>query len=183
MNGKDLFEGLNHIDERYIEEAETRAFPRPHWLRTAALAACLCLALLGLYTLRGPTGAESSAQDESTLSAGGAEPGEAARPENKPVIEVPSVLLFIREQTDHGYTAIVAELVDTDIFELGMEVNVALTDTVRLEDADGHCVVADQMKQDYTGTYVLVQFTRYDRETGTLVVNQIREVPPPETTP
>ena len=49
MNGIHLFEGMSYVDERYIDEAETKAFPRKYWTNAAALAACLCLILLGLY--------------------------------------------------------------------------------------------------------------------------------------
>ena len=34
---------------------------------------------------------------------------------------------------------------------------------------------------DYSGTYVMVQFIEYDRETGTIVVNMIQEAAAPET--
>ena len=64
MNGKDLFEGISHIDERYIEEAETKAFPRKYWTNVAALAACLCFILFSLYSLWNPIATEGNiAQD------------------------------------------------------------------------------------------------------------------------
>lgn len=185
MNGKDLFEGISHIDERYIEEAETKAFPRKYWTNAAALAACLCFILFSLYSMWNPIATEGNiAQDESTHLAGGIGPMEGeASPEDSPETEAPSVILYVEEPTEHGWIGTVCELVDTDIFEIGMELNVVLEDTVRDEAMDGHSVIVEQKRPDYTGCYVMVQFIEYDRETKTIVGNVIREVQLSETTP
>ena len=184
MNGKDLFEAISHIDERYIEEAETKAFPRKYWTNAAALAACLCLILFSLYSLRDPVATEgSAAQDEETAPAGVESYGGLGVPENSPSEEVPCVILYVQEQTEAGWVGIVSELVDTDIFEIGMELNVVLADQIRNETAGGSSLVVEDKKADYSGRYVMVQFIEYDRETRTIVVNLIREVQPPETTP
>ena len=185
MNGKDLFEGMSHIDERYIEEAETSAFPRLHWTQAAALAACLCLILFSLYAIQNPLAMEGSIpQDEQTIPAGGDEPmAGAASPEDSPMMEVPSVILYVQEQTEDGWIATVSELVDTDVFEVGTALNVVVTDTIRQEDADRNSFVVEQARPDYTGCYVMVQFIQYDRETDTIVVNLIQEVQPPKNTP
>ena len=181
MSGKDLFEGMGHIDERFIEEAETKAFPRKDWTKGAALAACLCLILLGLHSI---VTAGNIAQDEVTQSSGVTEPMEGiAFPEGSPAEEVPSVILYVQEQTEGGFIGTVCELVDTDIFEVGMELNVVMTQTIRDEAMDGNSIVVEQKRPDYTGCSVLVQFIHYDRETNTIAVNLIREVLPPETTP
>ena len=43
MNGKDLFEAMSHVDERYIDEAESKMIPKTiPWLKLASMAACLC---------------------------------------------------------------------------------------------------------------------------------------------
>ncbi len=184
MNGKDLLAGMSHIDERYIEEAETKAFPRKYWLNAAALAACLCFILFSLYSLRNPIATEgSTAQDEVTQPVGVEAMGGEASPEDSPMLEVPSVILYVQELTEDGCIGIVSELVDTDIFEIGMELNVVLDDQIRQEDTDGQSIVVEQKRPDYSGHYVMVQFIEYDRETGTIVVNLIREVELPETTP
>ena len=185
MNGKDLFEGISHIDERYIEEAETKAFPRKYWTNAAALAACLCIILFSLYSLWNPIATEGNiAQDESTHPAGGIGPmdGEAI-PEDSPITEVPSVILYVEEPTEYGWIGTVCELVDTDIFEVGMELNVVMTETIWQEDGDGNSLVVEQKRPDYSGCYVMVQFIHYDPETNTIAVNLIREVQPAETTP
>ena len=184
MNGKDLFEGMSYVDERYIEEAESRAYPRTHWIKAAALAACLCLILFSLYSRDDPIPSEgSAAQDEVNIPAGVESYGCLGDPENSPTEEVPSVILYVQEPTEFGWIGTVCELVDTDIFEIGMELNVVLADQVRNETAGGSSLVVEDKKADYSGRYVMVQFIEYDRETGTIVVNLIREVQPPETTP
>lgn len=51
MNGKDLLTGLNHIDEKFIDEAETQPVnisSGRRWLRWGSVAACACL-LIGLF--------------------------------------------------------------------------------------------------------------------------------------
>ena len=85
--------------------------------------------------------------------------------------------------TDLGFIGTVAELVDTDIFEIGMELNVVIADGTRHETADGNPAMSEDSKTDYFSSYVMVQFIEYDRETGTIIVNIIQEVEPPETAP
>ncbi len=46
MNGKELLEGLGHIDDRFVEEAGQR----PQARRWAVLAACLCLLTAGIWS-------------------------------------------------------------------------------------------------------------------------------------
>ena len=58
--------------------------------------------------------------------------------------------------------------------------NVVLADGTRHETADGNSSVSADSKTDYTGSYVIVQFIEYDRETGTIVVNIIQAVNPTE---
>ena len=184
MNGKDLFEGMSYVDERFIDEAETRSYPRTHWLKAAALAACLCLILFSMYSLRDPIASEGNiAQDEETAPAGVESISGQGVPEESPVEEVPSVILYVQEQTETGWIGIVSELVDTDIFEIGMELNVVLVDQIWQENTDGHSLIVESKSADYTGSYVMVQFVDYDPDTATIVVNLIREVEPPETTP
>ena len=54
MTGKDLFEAMSFIDERFIDEAE-RGYPtRPMalpWIRVTSIAACLCLIMLSLWCI------------------------------------------------------------------------------------------------------------------------------------
>jgi len=47
VNGQDLWRGMNDIDEKFIQEAETAKLPAGGiWKKAGALAACLCLVIL-----------------------------------------------------------------------------------------------------------------------------------------
>lgn len=53
MNGDDMLSALNHIDEKYIAEAEAAKISGGGiWLRVGSVAACLCLIFAGVYGLR-----------------------------------------------------------------------------------------------------------------------------------
>ena len=90
---------------------------------------------------------------------------------------------YVEDMTDLGFIGTVAQLVDTDIFEIGMELNVVVADGTRHETADGNSSISADSKTDYSGSYVMVQFIEYDRETGTIIVNIIQEADAPETAP
>ena len=57
-------------------------------------------------------------------------------PDEGPVGEVPSVILYVEDMTNLGFIGTVAQLVDTDIFEIGMELNVVVADGTRHETVD-----------------------------------------------
>jgi len=183
------------VDERFVEEAENITLPRPGispWIRAASMAACLCLILFGLHKLppylRGETEGAAGQRAEDAMPEGAYEnsleqesmiqtPGEMTAG------EVPSVILHVEEMTDLGFTATVAQLVDTDIFEIGMELNVVVAEGTRQESLEDTPSMAAEDGADYAGAYVMVQFVEYRKETGTIVVNIIQVVDPPETTP
>ena len=169
MNGKDLLEGMSFVDERFIAEAENGTISKGiPWAKIAAMAACLCLMVFGLYRLPGRSSTESAGpiiQDSAIGS-----PGESG------IQEVPAVILYVEGMTDKGFTGTVAELVDTDIFEVGMELNVVMADSTRHETADEKLSISTESQTDYTGRYVMVQFVAYDQQTATIVVNIIEEV-------
>ena len=170
MNGKDLFEAMSHVDERYIDEAESKMIPKTiPWIKLASMAACLCLLVLTVHSLRPflrGNETEGVLIEDAQESAIGV-------PDDVPVGEVPSVILYVEDVTAVGFTGTVAELVDTDIFEVGMELNVVLADTPRYETADGKPSVSADFK---INDYVMVQFIGYNRETSTIVVNVVQEV-------
>ena len=77
MNGKELLEAMSFIDEELLAEAETPA-RRNGWRRWAAVAACLCILILGAFSFRqlsgGPTeGIADGAAPETALAAGAAQ--------------------------------------------------------------------------------------------------------------
>ena len=122
MTGKDLFESLSWIDERFIEEA---AFCTPHrkfpWLRVASLAACLCLLLLCIRPLVNTP--------------------QATVPPTTHPLYMPEgyleVIVHVQEMTDEGFTGTVAELVLPEPFALGMKLNVVFEGDTWYEMADG----------------------------------------------
>ena len=192
MSGKDLFEGMSYVDERFVDEAENKALPIrvvSPWIKVASMAACLCLIIFSLYALRpyingeteGAAGQEAAdAVPEGVVELEPKEDGAEVVIEN---CEQPSVKLYVEKMTDTGFIGTVAQLVDTDIFEIGMELNVIVADGTRHETADGNPSISADSKTDYSGSYVMVQFIEYDKENGTIVVNIIQEADAPETTP
>ena len=195
MSGKDLFEGMSYVDARFVDEAENKTLPKrivSPWIKVASMAACLCLILFSLYNLqpylRGKTegiateGAadampEGAMQEQVDLES------QISTPAEGPVVEVPSVILYVEDMTDHGFGGTVAALVDTDVLEIGMELNAVIADGMRHEMADADYAVSGACKTDYSGSYVLVQFVAYDRETGTIIVDMIQETSAPEANP
>lgn len=165
MNGKHLFEGMSYVDERYIDEAETKAFPRKYWTNAATLAACLCLILLGLYQPLSPAVTEGAPE---TTMACAANPGDGIAagmiPESMELNpeEVPAVILIVEELTDDGFRGTVTELVATDVFAVGMELNVVVTENAEPEAAQ-------------PGSTVVVQFISYEEATQTITVDLILE--------
>lgn len=47
MNGKDLMNGLNHVDEKYLDEAQKPRNLKTIWVKWGVAAACLCLVAAG----------------------------------------------------------------------------------------------------------------------------------------
>ena len=194
MSGKDLFEGMSYVDERFVDEAENKTLPKrviSPWIKVASMAACLCLIIFSLNNLlsyqRSGSGAKpgevapgAAIQDQSNQAS---QDSEIQAPAEEGIGEVPSVILRVEEMTDLGFIGTVAQLVDTDIFEIGMELNVVVADGTRHETADGNPSMSADSKADYSGSYVVVQFIEYDRETGTIIVNIIQEADAPETAP
>lgn len=199
MTGKELFEGMSYVDERFVDEAENKSIPKrtgSHWLKVTSMAACLCLIVFSLYNLnqyinRGATeGTIGENVADEALPGEGIAPEmqqesqeSVVAPENSPAGEVPSVILRIDQVTQTGFIGTVAKLVDTDIFEIGMELNVVIADGTRHETVDWNPAMSAESKTDCSGSYVMVQFIEYNRETGSIVVNIIQEADPPETTP
>ena len=78
MNGKELLEALSYIDEELLAEADLPA-QRNGWRQWGALAACLCILILGTISFRqlfrnGPMeGTADEALPGSALAAGSAQ--------------------------------------------------------------------------------------------------------------
>ena len=51
MSGKELFEGMSYVDERFVDEAEHKTIAKhatARWIKVASMAACLCLVLFSM---------------------------------------------------------------------------------------------------------------------------------------
>ena len=183
MNGKELLEAMSHVDDRFVHEAEHGTIPKGNvvpWMKWAAVAACLCLLLLGAYNLYGLAGQGTNTGITSGNTPGGGVPvdtfpatggqyGAAMQPPAQPPAgEVPSVILRVDTITEDGFVGTVAQLVDTDVFEVGMELNVVVAEGTK------------NQKHLKTGNHVVVQFIEYDRENAIIVINVIDDVKLPE---
>ena len=188
MNGKELFEGMSLIYDRFVDEAEHQ-MPQKQTVylfgRLLPMVACLFLILtaaLGFYEI---SGRPEVIPPETVLGSIPDEPYSPSKPQqdNKPeevskdnVTEVPSVILRVEQMTAHGFIGTVAELVDTDIIPIGTELQVVFVDGTREEatmaDADQH----KSQNTSLVGSLVSVQFLNYDPETGTITVNLINHI-------
>lgn len=183
MTGKGILEALSFVDEKYIEEAGTGTFRRatPIVRVLLPLAACLCLAFLGL--MNRPTTETAPAEQEaqvgmpeiivrdesdSFLSGGEDIAPELDASEVLENCEVPSVILRIVQWTEDGFTATVEEIVDTDIFPEGTLLNVEIMPNICIETYSDNLVTVQQRVPEETefpaGTLVRVQFQRTEEE-------------------
>ena len=65
MNGKDLLEGLNHVEDRYVDEAEYGKLRKRVPVGWISMAACVCLIATVLLSSGGMKTAEDSAMAEA----------------------------------------------------------------------------------------------------------------------
>ena len=188
MTGKDLLEAMGHVDGRFVEEAEFAAIPKRRvspWVRTASVAACLAVLCLAVFAPRPGLEATEGGSANDIIAEGGVESHQKAESqsyghENQNTAEVPAVILYVEEITDSGFTGTVAQLVDTDIFETGMELQVILPEDVHFEIPEEDVLKTESARLEHTGCYVMVQFTEYDAEAGTVVADLLREADMPE---
>ena len=47
-----LYNSITNVDNQFIEEAQTKTKKKNGWLKWAAMAACLCVALVVPYTVQ-----------------------------------------------------------------------------------------------------------------------------------
>lgn len=183
MSEKELLEAMSHVDEKFVHEAERGTIQKRNvvtLMKWVSVAACLCLLLLGAYNLYSIAGQGTNTENLSedlpggavavgTIPAAGGQSGSDLQPPAQaPTGEVPSVILRVDGITENGFVGTVTQLVDTDVFEVGVELKVLV--------AEG----TDNQEHLKPGSNVLVQFIEYDRENATIVINVIDAVKPPE---
>lgn len=157
MTGEELFRRLGLVDEGFVQDAQCRArFRRFRRLPRWAVAACLCLLLMGVLRWmpqRNP--------DPGMMMTGGAAAHIAAGVQKHQgqttLVMEPTVVLRVREHTDDGFTAQVW-LSGTELLSVGKELNVVLPDS------------------NFPGTaaYVLVRVSEYQTDTQTIVADWIK---------
>lgn len=184
MSGKTLLKAMSFVDEKYIDEAENKTIRKSHsqWMRLLPLAACLCIVLLGFFSRnRWRISAESSSQhnesvhdfienwDNTDLEV------QSNQNSSAEAEEVPSVILRVESWNKNGFVGTVTALTDTDIFDVGMTLNVIVEEDawIQIQKEDALiCADSDEAKSIYReGSLVQVQFVYYDKETGTIYVN------------
>lgn len=169
MTGKDLFEAMGFIDDRFIDEAEhgypARRMYAP-WIRLASAAACLCLIMLSLWYIH-----------PLLLP-----PHETTPPTTLPLFlpeGFTEVIVYVEEMTADGFTGTVAEPVTPGLFEPNEQLHVVLKDDTRYELADGTAGMAADHMPDLSGRYVLVLCSEYDPSATFLAVDTIFEMQAP----
>lgn len=161
MNGKDLFTGLSYIDERFIDEAENAALTKRSlspWLR----AACLLLIFLGLWRL----------QPFFPVSPG---PVPSTAPTDEPILPegFSAVFLDVVRMTEDGFTGRIIDYSGADLFEIGTELHVAITEDTMYVTDDGRLESVAEAGFDYTGCLVFVEFAEFSEDAAAITAHFI----------
>ena len=141
MSGKDLFEGMSYVDERFVDEAENKTLPKrviSPWIKVASMAACLCLIIFSLYNLqpylRGETegitgeGAadampEGIIEDKVDLES---QESEIQVPAEEGAVRAPETMIRIIEVTESGFIGTVENNGGFTAFDDGTEITVTI---------------------------------------------------------
>ena len=173
MNGKDLFEAMSHVDERFVDEAENQMLPKTiPWTKPASIAACLCLLVLAVYGLRpflNRSETEGVLIEDAQESAIGV-PGDV------PIGEVLYTILHVEKMTADGFIATVTDPGATDVLGPGTEWNVVIRTGNRQESFNSDHALSADSPTDYTGCYVMIRIYAFDPETETIIVDEIQIV-------
>lgn len=187
MTGKAILEALSFVDEEYIEEAENGTIrPALQLRKILPLAACLCILVLGLFTLNDLLPKQETAMPDAEMQVGTMpeiiEMDKAQSEVNSEcelafdgaeipsVSEVPTVILRIESWNDNGFTAIVEENEDSETFVIGQTVQVQFSPNACIEVVEEDLVtVTRQMPNpDHfpAGTLVQVRYAFFEVDAG-----------------
>lgn len=195
MTGCELLEAMSYVDEQFIQEAEQtcpggrKRHPWPSWV---CVAACLCILIAGVTIVAGPLGrkvfdassADCAANESAIYAANGSDAPsdtEAAMDtasdvelEKEDIRECPSLTLRVEGTTGEGFVGTVTETVDTDVFEVGTELNVVIEENTRYyENGSGSAFYGIPGESLAEGMLVQVQFVDFDVQSGTITVDHI----------
>ena len=177
MSGKDLFEGMSYVDERFVDEAENKTLPKrvvSPWIKVASMAACLCLIIFSLYNLqpylRGETegitgeGAadampEGIIEDKMDLES---QESEIQVPAEEGAVRAPETMIRIIEVTESGFIGTVENNGGFTAFDDGTEITVTID-----PETDPNF-----KPEDYQiGDLVHVMYTEWDVDERTMVAS------------
>ena len=193
MTGKDLFDALRFVDERYIAEAESATLGRnTPWMKWVSLAACLCILITGVYaynrmqfkgaseSMAAPEAAAPEAMPEAAPEAAPEAEAEAgAIPPYPAEEELPAgelqhisyARLRVTNIDEGSFEAIVEETdADTNLFEEGMQVTV-MVDSTKVPGADAE--VQNDLTILHTDAQIQIEDGAYDAGIGTLYVSEV----------
>ena len=185
MSGKELFEGMSYVDERYVDEAEQKTIAKrvtSPWIKIASMAACLCLVLFSMYkvipywdwSVTEQVAGEAAARPESAVEPemGMEEQESASIADEAPASRAPEMMVRIQEVTETGFIGTVENMSGFMVFEDGTQITV----TVDLEtnpDFDPNAYKPDNL--------ILVMYTSWDENEKTIVASIMGIVEEPIT--
>ena len=176
MSGKDLFEGMSYVEERFVDEAENKTLPKrivSPWIKVASMAACLCLIIFSIYNLKPYLRGETEGAGQK---AAGAMPEGILEDEKEQISQesasdasgekgaarAPETMIRIIEVTETGFVGTVQNNGGFTAFEDGTEITV----TVDLETDPNF------KSEDYqSGDLVYVMYTDWDVNARTMVAS------------
>lgn len=196
MTGKGIMEALSFVDEKYIEEAESENLRRkqPIVKVILPLAACLCVAFLGLFLRSQGNPTEELAPQEQIAEIGILETivqdrtesalygqndiaMDVKAPETPENCNIFSGVLRIVQWTEGGFSATVEKSVDSEIFPAGTLLNVTFQENICVESYSGDLVTVERRLPTETdfpaGTLIRVRFYRISGEDTTICIDTI----------
>lgn len=160
MTSKTISDAITNISAEYIEKAaDYTVVKKPHkpvWLKWAAMAACLCLVVVGALTI--PNWQNESQHGQSTM----------AQVYTLPEAETMSVELVEWGKRDY-FKGIVVDAGDNSIFPTGAELSVVFDYDTEIILDDGTVMVFNPDEPDIDvigwkeGTIVTVKFVNHDK--------------------
>ena len=169
MSGKELFEGMSYVDERFVDEAEHKTIAKnvtARWIKVASMAACLCLVLFSMYKLipywdwnvtEEAAGEGAYARPEGAIEQESAEIADEA-----PASRAPEMMVRILELTETGFIGTVQNNGGFMVFEDGTQI------TVTVDPETDPDFTPEKYK---TGDLVYVMYTSWDEDELTIVAS------------
>lgn len=176
MSGKELFEGMSYVDERFVDEAEHKTIAKhatSRWIKVASMAACLCLILFSTYKLipywdwnatEQAAGEAAEAIPEGAIEQEmGMEEKESAEiADEAPASRAPEMMVRIQELTETGFIGTVLNNGGFMVFEDGTQI------TVTVDPETDPDFTPEKYK---TGDLVYVLYTSWDEDELTIVAS------------